>query len=113
MDPWLLLAVFLAALLYSTVGHGGASAYLALFAIAGVSWGAAVPAVLMMNLVVAGTAFRNYRRAGHLDPKLLLPFALFSIPAAFLGATVPLDPQTYGLLLRAALLSPSPPLLPP
>lgn len=105
MDPWLLLAVFAAALLYSTTGHGGASAYLALFAIAGVSREAAVPAALAMNLLVAGTAFRNYRRAGHFDFKLLLPFALFSIPAAFLGATVPLDPRTYGLLLGAALLA--------
>lgn len=105
MDPWLLLAVFAAALLYSTTGHGGASAYLAVFALAGISRGAAVPAALMMNLVVAGTGFHNYRRAGHLDLKLLAPFALFSIPAAFLGAMVPLDPRTYGVLVGAALLA--------
>ncbi|MBI4362806.1 MAG: sulfite exporter TauE/SafE family protein [Euryarchaeota archaeon] len=105
LDPLLLVPFLLAALLYSTVGHGGASAYLALFALAGIHRGAAVPAALMMNLLVAGMAFRNYRQAGHFDPRLLAPFALFSIPAAFLGAAIPLDPAAYSLLLGAALLA--------
>lgn len=103
--PWLLLPLFfLIAIVYSSVGQGGASGYLALFALAGVGRSDIAPVALALNILVASTGFINYYRAKHFSLKLLLPFILSSIPAAFIGGLIKVSPQTFSLLLGGVLL---------
>ncbi len=101
----LLPLFFLAAALYASVGHGGASAYLAIFAFAGIASPAAAPVALILNIAAAAISFNNYRSAGYFSAKLLLPFVATSIPASFLGGMIHLSQPLYSLLLGAALLA--------
>ncbi|MBJ7328070.1 MAG: sulfite exporter TauE/SafE family protein [Chthoniobacterales bacterium] len=105
-DPAFLLAClfFLAACLYSTVGHGGASAYLAVMALAGFSPAFMRPCALWMNVAVAAIATVLFFQAGHFRPRLFWPFIALSIPAAWLGGTIRLDPKIFTLLVGACLL---------
>lgn len=77
-----LSAVFLVALLYSSVGHGGASGYLAVLVLAGFARPEIAPLVLVLNAAVASLAFVAYFRAGHFVPRLLTPFVVTSLPAS-------------------------------
>ncbi len=100
-------ALFLIAALYASVGHGGASGYLALlslssFAMLGNSW--LKQHAWVLNLVVASLAFYHYQKAGYHHPKLSLIFIVASLPAAFLGGTLTLDEPIYDTLLSLALL---------
>lgn len=99
-----LLAFLVVALLYAMVGHGGASGYLALGAMMGLPQQEMRVPALLMNLVVSGIAFMQYRRAGHFRWELLWPFALTSIPLAWLGSQVVLDPLIYKRMLAVCLL---------
>jgi uncharacterized membrane protein YfcA len=110
MDPWILApAFFIGALLYSSVGHGGASAYLAIMALAHAAPESMRPLALSLNLVVAGVAALQYARAGHLDWRLLWPFVIGSVPLAFLGGLMDLPEFWYrsviGLVLMYAAIS--------
>ncbi len=100
----LLPLFFVIAWLYSTVGHGGASGYLALFALLGVARQDMVPVALALNIVVAAISGWQFFRQGHLRWKLLLPLAVASVPAAYLGAQLHVHRDTFGVLLGAALL---------
>ncbi len=91
-------------MLYSSVGHGGASGYLAAMALFGVSASLMKPAALAMNIVVAGLVFARLRRAGFFNAPLFWPFALGSIPLAFLGGAIQLHERAYQYLVAAALL---------
>ncbi len=82
-------ALFLAALLYSSVGHGGGSAYIALFHLSGMDAYVASSTALVLNLAVSGTAFFNYRRFFSL--KHALPFVVVSVPAAYIGGSMNLS----------------------
>lgn len=105
MDTWWLIAlVALVALLYSMVGHGGASGYLALMAIVGVGSATARPTALVLNCFVSTIAFVQFARAGHFSWKVFWPFALLSIPMAWLGSRIELDPLIYKRVLAACLL---------
>lgn len=95
--------IFLAALLYSSVGHGGASAYLAVMAIAGLPPDVMKPSALLLNVVVAGVAAWWFARAGHLSWPLLWPFAVASVPAAFLGGFLTLPTRWYQVVLGGVL----------
>lgn len=101
-QTWLAPAFALAAFLYSSVGHGGASAYLALGTLAGFARGELVPMALLLNVVVAGTSLWSFRK--HLRVELLVPLVAASIPAAFVGAKMPLSNAAFAGLLGAALL---------
>lgn len=103
-DALLALALAAAALLYSTVGHGGGSGYLAAMALAGVAPEAMKPAALALNLLVAGLATFRFVRAGAFDARLFWPFALASAPAAFLGGRLVLPEAVYRPVVGAALL---------
>lgn len=106
-DPaWLLLLglVFLVALAYSSVGHGGASGYLAVLSFFGFAPALMAPSALLLNLLVAGLSFLSYFRAGHFVPRLLWPFLLTSVPFAFLGAVLGASSKVYSLLLAGALI---------
>jgi uncharacterized membrane protein YfcA len=99
-----LLAFAVVALLYAMVGHGGASGYLALGALMGLPQQEMRVPALLMNLVVSAIAFVQFRRAGHFRWGLLWPFALTSVPLAWLGSQVVLDPLIYKRMLALCLL---------
>jgi len=105
-DPVLVLALvfFLAACLYSTVGHGGASAYLAVMALAGFAPVIMRPCALWMNVAVSAIATILFFRAGHFRPRLFWPFVALSIPAAWFGGTIHLHPKVFMFLVGTSLL---------
>lgn len=101
----LLTAVFTVAFFYSSVGHGGATGYLAALALLGIAPTSAKVAVLITNVLVASIGWWRFRRAGHFDGKILLVFALASVPCAWLGSRVHVSVQTYKLVLGGVLLA--------
>src|SRR5574341_2307062 len=107
MEPqaYVLIAlIFAAAVLYSSVGHAGASGYLAAMALFGVAPDSMKPAALVMNLAVAAVGTARFSRAGLVPWGLLLPLALGSVPAAFVGGLVTLPTRAHRVLLGAVLL---------
>ena len=97
-------AIFAVALLYASVGHGGASGYLAVMALFGLTPTALKPTALLLNLLVAGIAVTAFARAGHFRWHLFWPFAATSIPCSFLGGAMSLPPNFYRPLLGTVLL---------
>ena len=87
------------AFLYSSVGHGGASGYLALMAVFSFPSDMMKQTALLLNLFVAGIAFYQYYKGGYFNRNLFLFFALGSVPAAFLGGLWSLDPWFYKKIL--------------
>ena len=99
----LIAAVFIVAFFYSSVGHGGATGYLAALALVGVAPASAKVAVLIANIFVASIAFWRFYKAGLFDWKIFLSFAVASIPFAFLGSKIHISPHTYKIILGAVL----------
>lgn len=102
-DYFFLILLFVVALLYSSVGHGGGSGYLALFGLWGVSQDMSRPMALLLNLVVSLVAFIPFYKRGHFSWKIFLPLILTSIPFAYLGGLTPLKDQLYKVLLALIL----------
>ncbi len=96
--------VFLAALLFSSVGHGGATAYLAAFALMGMAPASMRPAALCLNVLVASIALYKFSKVRAFDWKLFWPIALTSVPAAFLGGQVTLPTHAYKIVVGLCLL---------
>ena len=95
---------FITAILYSSVGFGGGSTYLALLLIWGIPYYIFPVIALICNIiVVSGNSF-NYIRAGNHNFKLLLPFLIGSIPFAYLGGTLKIDKEFFEILLFFVLL---------
>lgn len=95
--------VFIAAALYSTVGHGGASGYLAAMALIGAPAAILRPTALVLNVLVSGLGTFRFRQAGHLPWRGLWPFILTSIPCAFVGGSIPIPEAYYRQLLGVVL----------
>jgi uncharacterized protein len=102
----LLLAgcIFISAILYSSVGHGGASGYLASMALFGIAPAVMKPTALVLNIIVAAIATTKFYRAKCFTPSLFWPFAIGSIPCAFLGGSIILPTQIYKPILGLVLL---------
>ena len=102
---WIILiaAVLTVAFFYSSVGHGGATGYLAALALLGIAPDSAKVAVLITNVLVASVAWWRFWRAGHFDGRVLLCFAVVSVPCAWLGSRIHISPHTYKLVLGAVL----------
>lgn len=100
-----LLPVLIAvvALLYGSVGHAGASGYIALLALCGIAPAILKPTALSLNLVVATVATIAFARAGWFRWRLFLPFAIASVPCAFAGGMVKVPVSAYKLALALAL----------
>jgi len=98
------LGILAIAFLYSSVGHGGASGYLALMALFAVSHLVMRPSALMLNILVSSIAAWHFIRAGYFSGRLFLPFALASVPAAFIGGTIVLGEGIYKPLVGFILL---------
>lgn len=102
---WLFLtALPVVAFLYSSVGHGGASGYLALMALFSFAPETMKPTALLLNLFVSGIAFYHYYKAGHFNKKLFLSFAVSSIPMAFIGGMINVDATLYKQILGVLLI---------
>ena len=94
---------FVTAILYSSVGFGGGSTYLALLLIWGIPYQIFPIIALSCNIiVVSGNSF-NYIRAGNLNLKLLLPYLIGSIPLAFIGGSLPVEKKIFEILLLIVL----------
>lgn len=96
--------IFLVALLYSSVGHGGASGYLAALGMAGESPALMRPAALILNVLVAGMATVRFARAGYLRWATFWPFAITSVPFAFYGGRLSLPGVWYKAVLGVVLV---------
>ena len=100
----IIAAVFVVAMLYSSVGHGGASGYLAVMALLAVAPEVTRPTALILNLFVASIAFVQFYRAGHFDWRIFLPFAAGSVPLAFVGGMIHLPTAVYKIILGGCLV---------
>src|SRR5687767_6443750 len=96
---------FAAALLYSSVGHAGASAYLAAMALVGLAPATMRPTALVLNLFVASIVIVRFARVGHLPWRSLVPLALGSIPMAFIGGSIDLPGEVYRPLVAIVLVA--------
>jgi hypothetical protein len=108
MDPILVVLIasgmIVAAFLYASVGHGGASAYLAVMAIAGTAPADMRPIALQLNVLVSSTAMVKFYRAGHFRWRLFWPFAVVSVPAAYLGGAITIPNPSFKVLVGLVLL---------
>lgn len=100
----ILVLLFIVAFFYSSVGHGGASGYIAVLSLMGASAALIKPSALLLNIFVAGIAFYHYSRNGHFRWKLFYPFALLSVPMAYLGSFIVLNATLYKQILGACLI---------
>ena len=101
---WLAVAFLIVATLYSLVGHGGGSGYLAVMALAGFAPHELRPTALSLNILVATIALVRFSRAKAFTPSLFWPFVLASVPCAFIGGLIELDPTVYKIGLGVVLL---------
>ena len=102
---WLLAAlIFAIAGLYAAVGHGGSSGYQAAMALLGTETALMKPIALTLNILVSGIASWRFLRAGYFSWRVFLPFALSSVPMAFVGGQITLPAQYFKPLLGAVLL---------
>ncbi len=101
---YLLIGIFIIALLYSSVGHAGASGYIAVMSLLAIAPAIIKPSALALNILVASIATWQFARAGHFSWKLFWPFALLSIPMAYIGGFINLPSETFKLLLGFVLI---------
>lgn len=99
-----LLILPIVSFLYSSVGHGGASGYLALMAIFSFAPETMKPTALLLNLFVAAISFYYFYKEGFFNKRLFLSFAITSIPFAFLGGTIEIDASIYKKILAVLLV---------
>lgn len=104
-DIALCFAVLIVAFLYSSVGHAGASGYIAVMALMGVASPMIRPTALVLNIVVATIGSVQFWRAGHFRWSLFWPFALASIPAAYYGGKLTLPTRTLNILIGIVLVA--------
>jgi uncharacterized membrane protein YfcA len=95
---------FIAAVLYSSVGHGGASGYLAAMGLAGAPAAIMRPTALVMNVVVSSISLYKFARAGGFAWRLFLPFAVTAVPMAYIGGRTQLPVTWFGVLVGGVLL---------
>lgn len=100
------ILLFLVAFLYSSVGHGGASGYLALMALFSITPDVMKPTALLLNLFVSLTSFLQFYRGKHFNWRIFLPFAITSVPMAFAGGLITVDDNVYKKILGILLLVP-------
>lgn len=103
-DIYFLGGIFLIAVLYSSVGHGGASGYLAFMALVGLTPEMMRPAALVLNIFVSLIAFISFARNRHFRFSLIWPFVVTSVPFAFLGGSFSVDARVYKIILGIFLV---------
>jgi uncharacterized protein len=101
--PFLAVAMLLVAFLYSSVGHAGASGYIAVMSLFSLAPAVIKPTALLLNLLVASIGAWQFWRAGHFSWRLFWPFALLSIPLAFFGGWLNLPAHVFKILVGLVL----------
>src|SRR6478735_9835290 len=99
----IILAIFIVAVMYSSVGHGGASGYLAVMAFLSVAPEVTRPTALILNLFVASIGAYQFYKAGYFSWRIFWPFAVTSIPFAFIGGMIHLPTNVYKIVLGIVL----------
>ena len=102
--PWLIAGIALIAILYSSVGHAGASGYIAVMSLLSIAPATIKPVALMLNVAVALIGTVQFTRAGHFRWALFWPFAITAVPAAALGGYLQLPAETFKIVVGLALL---------
>ena len=102
--PLLFLAIGVIAFLYSSVGHAGASGYIAVMALWGIAPPIIRPTALALNILVASIGSFQFWRAGHFSWKLFWPFALLSVPTAYFGGYLQLPAAILKVVIGIVLL---------
>ncbi len=102
--PYLTAAIFVVAVLYSSVGHAGASGYIAVMSLFGLAPGVIKPTALALNILVATIGAWQFTRAGHFSWRLFWPFALLAVPMAFVGGTITVPTHVFKILVGIVLL---------
>ncbi|MGC4041533.1 MAG: sulfite exporter TauE/SafE family protein [Flavobacterium sp.] len=103
-SPLLLILLLVVAFLYASVGHGGASGYLALMSLFAFPVTFMKPTALVLNILVSGISFFFYFREKKFEWKLFYPFAMTSIPFSFLGGIITIETHIYKIILGTVLL---------
>lgn len=103
-SPLLLILLLIVAFLYASVGHGGASGYLALMSLFAFPVTYMKPTALVLNILVSAISFSFYYREKKFDWKLFYPFAVTSIPFSFLGGMITIETHIYKIILATVLL---------
>ena len=101
---YFLSSIVVAAILYSSVGHGGASGYLAVMALFGLEPALMKPAALTMNIFVTVLVLSRLNKAGHFNWRLFTPFVITSMPMAFIGGAYTIDSSLYKIIVGLAML---------
>ena len=106
MDQALPLALLFlaAAILYGSVGHAGASGYLAAMALVGIAPDVMKPTALVLNILVSTIVTIRFARSGYVRPMAILPFLVGSVPAAFIGGALTLPANIYRPIVGGVLL---------
>ncbi len=102
--PFLTVAILVVAFLYSSVGHAGASGYIAVMSLFSLAPAVIKPSALTLNILVASIATWQFWRAGHFSWRLFWPFAVLAIPMAFVGGYVSLPTHVFKVLIGVVLL---------
>ena len=100
----LCVAILVVAFLYSSVGHAGASGYIAVMALFGLAASVIKPTALVLNILVAFLSTWQFWKAGHFSWKLFWPFAISSVPLAFLGGYLNLPTHLFKIVIGLVLL---------
>lgn len=106
MSLLLALSLFVVGFLYASVGHGGASGYLAVLSIFAIPVVSYKPIILILNILVAGIGFIQFTRAGFFRWQLCWPFLISSLPMAYFGSKMAIEGDIYNLILGLALIIP-------
>jgi uncharacterized membrane protein YfcA len=101
---FLAAAILVVAFLYSSVGHAGASGYIAVMSLFNLAPAGIKPTALILNILVASIATWQFWRAGHFSWRLFWPFAALSIPMAFVGGWIDLPTHAFKVLVGIVLL---------
>ncbi len=101
---FILISILVMAFLYASVGHGGASGYHAIMALFAIESILMKSTALTLNIFVAGISFYYYQKAGYFKWKVFFPFALGSIPLAYLGGTISIQEEIYKGVLGVFLI---------
>jgi len=106
IEPLILLTagIFVIAVLYSAVGHAGASGYIAVMTLMSLAPEVVRPAALALNILVASIGSWQFARAGHFSWRLFWPFAILAVPAAFVGGGIMLPVRGFRILVGIVLL---------
>ncbi len=104
--PWMIYPAFaVIAFFYASAGLGGATGYLAVLALVGVTTPAVAPTVLCLNVLIASTSFSQYYKSGQFRALYLLPFVAASLPAAVVGGLLPVPDVVFQVVLGGVLLA--------